>query len=75
MLVDDHFLGLGRPLTTRYLVEFSQPVYTCNHLVLVHFHCSSLRKTPGQVQIYQLFGSFAGFSTQYGKRYKHAGTS
>ena len=31
-------------------------IYTCNHVVLVNFHCSSLRKTPGEVQIYQLFG-------------------
>ena len=34
-------------------------------LVLVCFHCSVIRKTPGQVQIYQFFVSFAGFSTQY----------
>ena len=27
MLVDDQFLNLGRPLTTRYLVDFSEPFF------------------------------------------------
>ena len=31
-------------------------MYLVNFMVLVNFHCSCLRKTPGQVQIYQLFG-------------------
>ena len=48
------------------------------HVIMYFFVCyhhSVLRISPGQVQIYQLFGSFAGFSTQYGKRYKQTGTS
>ena len=55
--------------------------YSCHgrykgiHIVFVCFHCSVLRISPGQVENYQLFVSFAGLRSQYSKRYKHAGTS
>ena len=39
------------------------------------FYCAVLRISPGQVENYQLFISFAGLRSQYSKRYKHAGTS
>ena len=44
-------------------------------LFSVCFHCIVFRKMPGQLQKYQVLVTFAGFSPQYGKRYKHAGTS
>ena len=47
--------------------------YSCHgrykgiHMIyfLVCFHCSVCRISPGQVQNYQLFVSFAGLSQQY----------
>ena len=36
---------------------------------------SVLRISPGQVENYQLFVTFAGFSPKYSKRYQHPGTS
>ena len=41
-------------------------------LFSVCFHCIVFRK---MLKKYQVLVTFAGFSPQYGKRYKHAGTS
>ena len=44
-------------------------------LFSVCFHCIVFRIMPRQLQKYQVLVTFSGFSPQYGKRYKHAGTS